>query len=341
MLQGCGWTTLFRWVAVFGVVYGVGWCVAVACVEQIHAQLQAISAAASGFFFKSESETFRAFQVSLQDRGRMSTQVSGGVVAVMSDPGEGLKYSSNQDGFLVAERITSQGAGGPGLPKTHTLFVLADGIGGQRNGDMASTAALIFLRERFKRGDQCLEETVVAASGMLKKLASLDPGMYSPGMGTTMIGAEIVNDLVKLVHIGDCCAIVVSKDGQIRYQTEGHRLVTELVRSGVISPKDVEKSAFRNIVIRAITAGTWDDATNAHTPTTKVLLLHPGESLILFTDGLKLLSPEEMTKIVSESASPENAVQALRTEVRKRVQSRHDDDNMTVLVYEHTGPNED
>jgi serine/threonine protein phosphatase PrpC len=139
------------------------------------------------------------------------------------------------------------------------LFVVADGMGGHRGGEVASAVAI----EAIVSGDEPpitideLVERVRAAHQAVLDRAESDPDLA--GMGTTLCaigrldGAERPG-MLGLVNVGDS-RIYRFGGTELRQVSEDHSLVGDLVRSGHLTPEEAASHPQRNIVTRALGIG--------------------------------------------------------------------------------------
>lgn len=185
----------------------------------------------------------------------------------------GLVRENNQDNYLITRNA-----------KGDVLAVVCDGIGGAKAGDVASLMATKNIGESFSNieGFQDLNE----GAGWFKKILSeTNDLIYSTtvttseyaGMGTTFVGALIINNEIVVANVGDSRAYVL-EDNRLRQITTDHSLVHELVMSGQITAEEEESHPQRNILTNAL--GVVGDLRVDTFTVTK------GKKLLLCTDGL-------------------------------------------------------
>ncbi|KPC99115.1 Serine/threonine phosphatase stp [Geobacillus sp. BCO2] len=116
------------------------------------------------------------------------------------------------------------------------LAVVADGMGGHRAGDVASSMAVAYLQERWENesglaspaeAEQWLKTQIAAANEQLFRHACSHPECQ--GMGTTVVAAVCAYSFATVAHIGDSRCYVLNKSG-IQQLTDDHSLVNELVK---------------------------------------------------------------------------------------------------------------
>ncbi|MGH7471988.1 MAG: PP2C family protein-serine/threonine phosphatase [Longimicrobiales bacterium] len=198
----------------------------------------------------------------------------------------------NQDAVLVET-----------LPGGAELVAVADGMGGQSGGEIASSRALQVLRDALVSG-QDLERAVRMANEAIYQQASADPDLQ--GMGTTLVGVLRRKRLYSVVNVGDSRAYRVDAAG-IWQLTEDHSFLAEAIRSGRVSTDEAEKSPWRNAVTRAV--GTEPELEvdyfgpfDAHEP----------HIIVLCTDGVyRTLSDDELRRLILAASGPEDAARAV------------------------------
>ncbi len=132
------------------------------------------------------------------------------------------------------------------------LFVVADGMGGARAGEVASRIAV----ETFHAGlahDANPEEGLVAhalaANARIYELSR--ENAEQAGMGTTLTAVYVGEDEVAVAHVGDSRAYCL-RDGELLRLTDDHSLVDELIREGRLTPEEAEEHPQRSIITRAL-----------------------------------------------------------------------------------------
>ncbi len=134
------------------------------------------------------------------------------------------------------------------------LYIVADGMGGHRAGDLASSYAVEKVVEAVRRCQDArpaliLQKSIRFANYQLYRMAVENEEYH--GMGTTLVALSICGDEALAVNIGDSRLYEVTYGG-IRQISQDHSLVAELVRKGELSPSEARNHPDKNIITRAL-----------------------------------------------------------------------------------------
>src|SRR5690606_1782468 len=148
----------------------------------------------------------------------------------------GLKRRHNEDSLLAAEE--------------YGVFVVADGVGGRKAGELASAITVNTFQSFAPRLKEAVDAfavnsgpehrtAVLELRGQPARVASgrVDGAAMatgSEGMTTTLVAAVVGGGAVFLVHVGDSRAYLL-REGQLRQLTEDHSMVNALLRSGGVN----------------------------------------------------------------------------------------------------------
>jgi PPM family protein phosphatase len=183
------------------------------------------------------------------------------------------------------------------------LYAVADGMGGHRGGEVASSLALETVQQLFERQEGSLSDQVSRANRAVYDRSQSDRSVS--GMGTTLTAALIDENKVHLVHVGDSRAYLV-RDGALTQLTEDHTLVHRMVLEGEITPEEAETHPHRSILTRALGV---DESVQVDEGDVQV---ESGDRLLLCTDGLTGMVPEgQIQEILRDAADPQEAVDRL------------------------------
>lgn len=245
----------------------------------------------------------------------------------------GAERERNEDSCFV---LTSQFGGHFPMPAIG-LYVVADGMGGEREGHVASNTAtrtfaeyvithLYFplLREHPQPRDagvlDTLERAVFAAHDAVLPPETL---MASGGNGgTTLTAGLILGHHLYIAHVGDSRAYLM-QEGTLQPLTEDHSLVRRLQDTGRLSAEDAEHFQYRNVLLRAL------GQEGALTADTFALELPGAGKLLLCSDGLcGLVSSETMAGILCGAGT----AQQMADRLYEAAMAAGGTDNITAVV---------
>jgi PPM family protein phosphatase len=199
----------------------------------------------------------------------------------------GQVREGNEDSYLIIE----------------SLYAVADGMGGHRGGEVASSLALETVQGLFERREGSLAEQVAEANRAVFDRSQNDRRVS--GMGTTLTAAQVDGNRVHLVHVGDSRAYLL-RGGELTQITEDHTLVHRMVMEGEISEEEAETHPHRSILTRALGVDQNIQVDEGD------LEVAPGDRLLLCTDGLTGMVPEgQIREILLETRDPQEAVDKL------------------------------
>lgn len=212
------------------------------------------------------------------------------------------------------------------------IFIVADGMGGEKAGEVASTLAIsgayaIFQEEYTPEADLSLlvRRAMAEANKVVFDTAKAD-GRFA-NMGTTMTLAVVEGDLLVVGNVGDSRAYLFSQ-GELKQITSDHSLVQEMVDRGVLTPLQAREHPERNIITRALGVEKYVNADVFHH------IWSQGDQLLLATDGLTgMLTEEQITEILQQGADCRRRAQQL-VWAANQAGGR---DNITVICMENDG----
>lgn len=177
------------------------------------------------------------------------------------------------------------------------LYIVADGMGGHKAGDKASSYSVTRFVELAKKAEKELPFL-----SMEKILKQVNEELYQmsrreeayAGMGTTFVAATVVDHVVYVMNIGD--SRLYYYDGSLRQVTMDHSLVEELVRAGELDRTESRNHPQKNIITKAVGV-----AENVQ-PDFFMLDIADGEKILLCSDGLSnMVDDDKLEEIIAES----------------------------------------
>ena len=181
------------------------------------------------------------------------------------------------------------------------LLIVADGMGGHKDGEVASKIALDLISERFKNISSVgnmddainwIQDTVNEANVAIFKYVSEHP--ESQGMGTTVVLSILTNSFLLIGNIGDSSGYVY-KNKKIQKITVDHTLVNLLVKSGELSEEEAKNHPKKNVLMKALGSSTDVDV--------DIFNVELGvDGIFLCSDGLtNMLDDNQISKVLSEN----------------------------------------
>lgn len=258
----------------------------------------------------------------------------------LTDPGRSGK--NNEDSWERFSILVPDGTGTETMQHAE-LIVVADGIGGARGGEVASSLAVqeigkLMESERTpKRSiEQRLDAAITTANKVIFQRSAQNPDLL--GMGTTVLAVVITQKRrCYIAHAGDSRAYVI-RGNRIHLLTQDHTRVQEMVDMGRLTLLEAKDHPNRHVVSRfvgieesvPVDLNLLQYSDRVAEKSTKALYidLQPGDTLVCCSDGLNdMLDDAEILEIVRR-----NGVQNGPTELVKAANQKGGDDNITAVV---------
>ena len=176
------------------------------------------------------------------------------------------------------------------------LYIVADGMGGHRAGDKASSYSVTRFVELARKTER--ELPFLSMEKILKQVnkevfqLSQREEEYS-GMGTTFVVATVVDKVVYVMNVGD--SRLYYYDGKLKQVTMDHSLVEELVRAGELNRLESRNHPQKNIITKAV------GVSETIQPDFFMLDIEEGEKILLCSDSLtNMVDDEKLEEIMSE-----------------------------------------
>lgn len=222
---------------------------------------------------------------------------------------------------------------------TAGLFIVCDGMGGHRAGEVASSRAIELIpqhlaaaaadpalpligltRPEWSAATNRLASAVRLANHRIHQEAAREQA-YA-GMGTTVVAACVTGSILSIAHVGDSRLYLI-RDRTIQLLTQDHSLVQEQLRSGLLTEAEAMRAAHKHVLTRAVGVQSLVEVELGEFP-----LCHD-DLLLLCSDGLTAgVSADAMLQVVLGSpdlSAVSNRLIALANEAGGS-------DNTTVIV---------
>ena len=228
----------------------------------------------------------------------------------------GRVRSHNEDSVTIVKNLSGE-----------HLMIVADGMGGHRAGEIASSMAVTHLGSRFSNlstigtkfdAVNWLNENINTINTNILKYTEENP--ESTGMGTTVVLAVVTKDFLIFGNIGDSSGFVF-KNKKLHKITKDNTLVNLLVETGEIAPEEALNHPKKNVLMKALgtetkqVLDTFDVDTNV-------------DAIMLCSDGLtNMLTREQIEKVLNE---PDLKIEDKLIKIIKKCNARGGTDNISI-----------
>ncbi len=206
----------------------------------------------------------------------------------------GLRRENNEDRYLVNV-----------IDNDNALLVIADGMGGHAAGEVAAQIAVDSF-ENWDLGEtdiiaQLTNRTAAAQREIIERSKAV-PSFT--GMGTTITALFVAGRSAFWVHIGDTRIYHMRQDLLTRI-TDDHTVAGMLLKKGEITREEARLHPYGNVLTRCL-------GCERHEPDSGSFELSEGDTLLLSSDGLHDLMPDEqIAAILAGKATPEEKLDRL------------------------------
>jgi len=214
-----------------------------------------------------------------------------------------LRYAARSDIGLLREGNEDSAYAGP------RLLALADGMGGQAYGEVASStviASIAHLDEDVP-GSELLDMLSVAVDDANERLRQMiEDDAELDTMGTTLTVLYFAESRLGVVHIGDSRAYLL-RDGDLSQITRDHTFVQGLVDEGRITAEQASHHPHRSLIMRAL-----DGRGGRVDLDLSVREAREGDRYLVCSDGLSdVVSFETIQQTLTEAPGPDDAADDL------------------------------
>lgn len=233
----------------------------------------------------------------------------------MSDIGR--TRAVNQDYVYISENAIGC------LPN---LFILADGMGGYKAGDVASRYTVeqfVALMEQSETKDPITAISQNVTTVNLKLMEKASESTDYEGMGTTLVIASVFDRVLRVANVGDSRLYVYGDD--ITQITRDHSLVEEMVLMGKLDKEEAKNHSKKNVITRAIGGYIYVE------PEMFSVDLRDNDRILMCSDGLtNMVEDAQILRILKNSTTIEEAADRLIAEANENGGR----DNISVIIIE-------
>ncbi|HEY4899519.1 MAG TPA: protein phosphatase 2C domain-containing protein [Terriglobales bacterium] len=194
----------------------------------------------------------------------------------LTDPGRAREHNEDYLGYVLphaSAQLRSHGC----------LFVLADGVGGQQQGEVASRVAVESLLDGFVRAREgephkaLLTRLVQAANTQVYEKGGASGSRNA--MATTLVACALRFDRAVVAHVGDSRCYLI-RSGQPKQITNDHTVVNDQVHLGILSAREAVESTNRHLLSRSVGNDMFV------TVEINDIQVQKGDVLVLCSDGM-------------------------------------------------------
>jgi len=226
------------------------------------------------------------------------------------------------------------------LDHDNNLFVVCDGMGGHKAGEVASKEACDIIRYSFTDladtlcADPALEipgDLPLRGSLLIKAIRLANRSVYRhsrarsdlTGMGTTVVAVAFEDDIINIAHVGDSRVYRLRPEG-LHQLTSDHSWVAELQKAGKLTESEAATAVNRNVITRAlgISEKVEVDFRADH--------LMPGDIFILCSDGLCGFADDE--EIFTAAKNCAEDIDCIVNTLVRMANDHGGQDNVTVVA---------
>ncbi len=219
------------------------------------------------------------------------------------------------------------------------LFIVCDGMGGTKAGEIASGLAVEIIHRHINEASQNFafpligqSDPAVSLSGnrLLSAIRDANRTIHREGsrnqdwtgMGTTVVAVRLADRLMSFAHVGDSRLYLI-RDHAIHPLTADHSWVAEQARAGLMTEADAERSPQRNILTRALGIAPEVDITLGEAE------LQAGDRLLLCSDGLtKYVGTPTLLTVLTQT----DDIRSVSKQLVALANDAGGDDNTTVII---------
>lgn len=242
----------------------------------------------------------------------------------LTDPGKVREH--NEDSVIIVKNHNNE-----------YLLAVADGMGGHKDGEIASSLAISHIGKSFRELGKLgtkeeailwIKNIVSEANVLIYKYTESNPD--SAGMGTTLVLAVLTAEYLLFGNIGDSSGYVF-KNNAVHKVTTDHTLVNLLVKSGELTEEEAKEHPRRNVLMKALGA--------ANTVEMDIVDIETDvDGIFLCSDGLtNMLDNEQISNVLNETLTIEQRLNKLII----KANNRGGTDNISVAFLERVGGSSD
>jgi protein phosphatase len=166
----------------------------------------------------------------------------------------GLSRHINQDNYGYLSKMPDS--------EINLVAVIADGLGGLANGDIASKTAVDYFLNVYKNNITSSPNSHKSLINLFSEInqyvydigitgESMHQNPKDPSMATTLSSTIFSDNVVRICHIGDS-RVYLFRDNSLHLLSEDHSWVSEAIQAGILTEEDARNHPMSNVVTQVI-----------------------------------------------------------------------------------------
>ena len=246
------------------------------------------------------------------------------------------KRKNNEDNFLINSVFAPPDHGdqmheAEGNLSERLIAAVADGMGGEEAGEVASFTAMEALNKQFEDVSRSSDTDSKLLCNAIEKAQEgirghIDSEPNHLGMGSTIVAAVFFGNQVYYTGMGDS-RIYLMRRGKLTLLTKDHTEGQMLIDSGIMSKEMADKHPGSNRLTRFL--GMYAEDMLFEVPPCCDLRIREGDTFLLCSDGVSaVLAHNELSELLLK----ENGVKSTAEKIVDAALKKGGTDNTTALV---------
>ena len=228
---------------------------------------------------------------------------------VWGESHKGHKRKLNEDRFLIREL--------PGI----TILVVADGVGGNANGEQAAEIVIDAFQTYKFSGEGIKDDLSAALENAAKRIHhEINKNSNLAGMGATATSAILYKDKIFWIHVGDSRLYLLRRK-KIKQITTDHTFIQDFLDDGSLTIEQARTHPLRNMLDQCVGCDEME-------PDSGIIHIKKGDRLLLCSDGLTM----HLSDIQIESILKMNSIQEAGEKLLNTALKMGGADNVTLIV---------
>jgi len=243
---------------------------------------------------------------------------------------KGINKNKNEDSVVINDVVLNNEYYTINIEEPNLLIAIADGVGGNNAGDIASSMAVggIKVLKKCKVIDEkTISNAITDINNKIIEESNRKPELLR--MATTLSGIYFIGDKAWLFHVGNT-RVYTMQSGYLKQLTEDHTTVNWLVRTGAISNEEAETHSKRNEITNCIGGGN-EKLLEALFVSEVFGTIENSPKIIITSDGVhEYVDIDELEKIMCDNLTGQEICEKIISEALKN--GSQDDSSVIVII---------